>query len=282
MASSNAGTIRDRPASKAPMPTQTWPVRLAACLAALLVLIVLGAGCSAPPKLTEFDEQSNEQARSAPLVIVGVADSDVRVGRRVPSRRNPNWPMQLHRVRVRIENVLKGSIGEQTISVYYFGFAGGFNGPRPLGFGSRPSRRILWLRRDGETLRMACDGWDRCTLLVDSGAHPGYRADPARPLNRALADILLTRGEGGVDDLSFARQVRSGGPDEGVEGYVIEKLAHLARTETSGVRGEACQLLWIYAQDQIGVSLRRQAQGSLQAANCNCRVKPNGDLLECR
>ncbi len=132
---------------------QTW-------LAAPFLLIALDAGCQAP-RFTEHDENSNSQARSAPLVVVGVADSDVPIGRPVPSRHDPDYPMQLHRVKVRIENVLKGSVDEPTISVYYFAFAGGFDGPRPLGFGRQPSRRILWLRKDGGSFRMACDGWDQ-------------------------------------------------------------------------------------------------------------------------
>jgi hypothetical protein len=56
----------------------------------------------------------------------------------------------------------RGSLGDKTAFVYYFAFAGGFNGPRPLGFWSPPSRRVLWLRRDGGVFRMACDGWDGC------------------------------------------------------------------------------------------------------------------------
>jgi hypothetical protein len=46
------------------------------------------------------------------------------IGRPVPSRHDPNYPMQLHRVKVLIENVLKGSVDEPKISVYYFAFAG--------------------------------------------------------------------------------------------------------------------------------------------------------------
>jgi len=99
--------------------------RIPVWLVGLLLLITLSAACSRAPHLTEYDEQSNSQARSAPLVVVGVADADVPIGRTVPSRHDPVYPMQLHRVRVRIENVLKGSVGERTISVYYFAFAGG-------------------------------------------------------------------------------------------------------------------------------------------------------------
>jgi hypothetical protein len=120
-------------------------------IAAAALFAAFDVACARTPRLTEYDEQSNEQARAAPLVVVGVVDSDSSVGRTVPSRRNPNYPMQLHRINVRIENVLRGSLSERNITVYYFGFAGGFDGPRPLGFALGPSRRVLWLRQDGES-----------------------------------------------------------------------------------------------------------------------------------
>jgi hypothetical protein len=244
------------------------------------MVVVVFSGCSRVPRLIEYDEQSNAHARSAPLVIVGLAGSDERIGRPVPSRRDPNYPMQLHRVKVKIENVLRGSIADPTISVYYFGFAGGFDGPRPLGFGGPPSRRILWLQRDHGTLRMACDGWDYCTTFVRSGAHLQYKADPAKPLGYALVDILLTRGEGEINDLQFANQIQSSLPSEGsVLGYGLGKLRQLALTESSNVKNSACELLWIETQDRIDSSLRQETQDSLRAANCNCRMKPDGNVL---
>jgi hypothetical protein len=235
--------------------------------------IALDTGCSRTPRLTEYDEQSNSRARSAPLVVIGLADSDVPIGRPVPSRHDPDYPMQLHRVKVRIENILRGSLGEPTISVYYFEFGGGFDGPWPLGFGREPSRRILWLRRDGGSFRMACDGWDGCTMFVNSGSHPRYRADPQQPLSQALADILLTRGEGEINGLQFASQIQRGVPDQRIQGYVIEKLRRLALTEVSEIKRSACQQLWIYTQDRIDDRLRERAQDSLDAASCICGPK---------
>jgi hypothetical protein len=187
--------------------------------------------------------------------------------------------MQLHRVKVKIENVLKGSISEQTIFVYYFALAGAFDGPRPLGFGSEPSRRILWLRKYDGAFRMACDGWDNCTMFVRSGAHLQYRADPEKPLGHALVDILLTRGEGEINNRQFASEIQWGVPDQGIQEYVIERVRQLAIRESFEVKSSACQLLWIYTQDRIDSSLRQKAHDSLQAANCNCRLKPDGNVL---
>jgi hypothetical protein len=252
--------------------------RMVNCVALVYVFSVLNANCTRSPHLTEYDEESNKQARSAPLVVVGVVDSDMRVGGPVPSRRDPSYPMQLHRARVQVENVLRGSISERTFLVYYFGLGGGFDGPRPLGFGPEASRRILWLRRDGNLFRMACDGWDACTMFVKSGAHPRYMADPQKSLPYALADILLTRGEGKIDEIPFATEIERGVPGQGMEGYLIGKLRNLALTESSAVKAAACVQLWIYQQDRIDSTLRQQARNSLEAAQCVCSLKPDKNI----
>jgi hypothetical protein len=148
---------------------------------------------------------------------------------------------------LRVENSLRGEIADGTIVVYYFGFAGGFDGPRPLGFWSIAGRRIFWLRRDSGTLRTACDGFDYCTSRVGSGAHPHYKPDPNKPLGYALADICLTRGERIADD-DFARQIDSGVPGTVPEPYLFEKLQQLAATEVPVVRAVACRQLSYYRQ----------------------------------
>jgi hypothetical protein len=209
------GTLRGSVVSKQ-CGRMTNPMsRRVSCVALLFAFGVLNASCKRSRHLTEYDEESNKQARSPPLVVVGVVDSDMRVGRPVPSRRDPNYPMQVHRARVQVENVLRGSISKRTFFVYYFALGGGFDGPRPLGFGSEASRRILWLRGDADVFRMACDGWDSCTMFVESGAHPRYKADPRKPLAYALADILLTRGEGKIDEIPFASEIEPGGTRTG-------------------------------------------------------------------
>jgi hypothetical protein len=82
-------------------------------------------------------------------------------------------------------------------------------------------------------------------------AHPSFRADPRKSLAYALADILLTRGEGKIDEIPFASEIEWGVPGPGMEGYLIGKLGHLASTESSAVKAAACVQLWIYQQDRL-------------------------------
>ena len=73
-------------------------------------------------------------------------------------------------------------------------------------------------------------------MFVESGAHPYYRADLSKSLDYALADLLLTRGEGKIDDRRFASEIEWGVPDQGLQGHVIGRLEHLALTEPAAVK----------------------------------------------
>ena len=182
--------------------------------------------------------------------------------------------MQLHRATAHVENVLKGTIAERTISVYYFAFAGGYDGPPPLYLGGEPSRRVLWLRKDRGVYRLACDGQD-CTAPIMSGAHPGYKPGAGESSGQVLIDLILTRGEGQVDNHQFAKGLGRGLRGQGLQGYTIEKLRHLALTESSEVKYTACQLLWSNSLDERDDRLRQRAEDSVRAAGCTCGFDPS-------
>jgi hypothetical protein len=138
--------------------------------------------------------------------------------------------VQLRKLSVRVENVLRGTVNTGTAVIYYFALAGPIDGTIPLGQWQAGDRKILWLRLDSGVLRTACDGHDSCTMPVTSGAHPHYQPDPTKPLGYALADICFARGEGTTDG-QFARGVEWGAPSTVPESYLFEKLQQLAATE---------------------------------------------------
>jgi hypothetical protein len=239
----------------------------------LVALLALEPSCTRVPPLRPYDERTNNQFLLAPLMVVGLAEGDEVIGRPVPSP--PHSPLQLHKVTVHVENVLKGAIPEHTITVYYFTFATLDQGFRTLIFHREPVRRLLWLRKDGGVYRTACD-WQNCTVWVESGAHPGYRPDPSASLDQIKIDLLLTRGEGPVSDHRFAEEVGRAVELAGMDGYTIEKLRNLALTESSEVKYAACQGLWIYSHDKIADRLRERAEDSVRAAGCTCGITGSG------
>ena len=195
-------------------------------------------------------QQPYEQIFASPLVVVGLIISDLEAGPTVPCLPNSDCPMQLRRLKIRVENGLRGHLENGTVSVYYFKFAGTFSSPGPLGRWDGVSRRIFWLRQDSGVLRLACDGHNYCAMPVRSGTHPHYRPDPRKPLGYAMADIWFTRGEGTTDQ-EFAKGVNWGAPSTVPEAYLFEKLQRLAATEAAVVRAAACKQLSYYRQECV-------------------------------
>jgi len=129
---------------------------------AVCFLSAIDAGCTSSPRLvfqegTSSDSEYIAKIFSAPIVVVGAIESDTLV--RGPA--GVDRDIQLRKLSVRIENVLRGDVIPEKTTVYYYTWAGAFNGPRPLGFWGVKGpinpvyRRVLWLRRDSGVLRTA-------------------------------------------------------------------------------------------------------------------------------
>jgi hypothetical protein len=209
------------------------------CTALLLVM----SSCGRPPRLTDYDANADylTEIFPAPVVVVAVIDSDNLVRKPIPSRRTPGLLLQLRRVDMRVENVLRGSVPKGLTTIYYFAWNEFSGGNIPLGAWKPGDRRIFWLRQDAGVLRTACDARD-CTMPVYNGAHPQYEADQHKALGYALADIWFTRGQSATD-ADFAKQVDWGYPSTVPEAYVVENMRRLAATESALVKAAACTQL---------------------------------------
>ena len=63
----------------------------------------------------------------------------------------------------------------------------------------------------------------------------------------AVADTLLTRGEGSISEAQFARSIEDGSP--GPEDYLMVKYRRLAVTVRPPVKTAACVLLSMWGHD---------------------------------
>ena len=192
---------------------------VSACRLLLLILVLLEASCNTTPRLVPYDERTNNSFRDAPLVILGLAADDRVVGRPVQSRSE----LQLHRVTVQVESVLRGTIPDRSILLYYFTLANLNVDWRFLIFHEAPVRRVLWLRKDHGVYRAACDV-QNCTVRIESGAHPGYHPTSAASLEQTLVDLSLTRGVGAVNNYRFVQEMGRYIGHLGLDAFTIDKL----------------------------------------------------------
>src|SRR5690349_1360946 len=110
-------------------------------------LLLFGVSCAKPPGLVDYDVNADylTEIFPAPLVVVATISSDTLVRRPVPSRRTPDLLLQLRRVDVRVENVLRGNARKGATTIYYFTWNTYTGGNRPLGAWTPGDRRIFWL-----------------------------------------------------------------------------------------------------------------------------------------
>lgn len=241
-------------------------------VASVLATATSLAWLAVEPSPSHLVDQCSRHSRKPleTVIVVGVLAQDMLVRRPIPIYSDPNYSVQLRRLTVNVENVLKGAPVPKTIEVYYFTFYGGYDGPPPLGSWNVGDRRILWLRRDAGLLRTVCDGWDGCTKGVFSGAHPHYTPDPRKPLDYASVDLLFTRGEGDVDENRFGTGLDEIGDNAHMRSYAVEHLKRLVLTEHGFVKSCACKTFFIYSVDLIEASTHRETADAMHAGDCRC------------
>jgi hypothetical protein len=186
---------------------------------------------------------------AAPVVVVATVTSNEPVGLPIEARRVPGVFLQLRRIGCHLENVLRGPGPGDSFASYYFAdakLAGGIPNPiHRLLFDARRGRRyILFLSRERGVLRSIGDVGSY-TVPVLSGAHPSYVPTPDDPfstgLRRAIADILLTPGQGFEpsefsQDIAYARLIAD---QLGSRPYTVQLLSNLL-TQMGPIRVAAC------------------------------------------
>jgi hypothetical protein len=208
--------------------------------------------------------ESKTLIAEAPYIVIGTIASNAMIGHEVlPNTKSASSPqseaihrfripydrLQLFRVKVNVENVLRGTTKDQDVEIYYYTYVGPIGGP--LGFGMRGyggrweigDREIFYFKKIGNVFRMFCDFYDSCVTPVFSGAHPGFTIDSTRPPAESIVDLLLTRGEGGTDE-GMVKAVLSRSAEYFAEPYAIRKWRDIAEHDESAlVRDAACSQL---------------------------------------
>ncbi len=145
---------------------------------------------------------------AAPVVVVGLVERADEVGRPRRSRGAPRLGVQLTKVRIRVEQVLRGAVARGALTFYYYAFSPHSEVGPPGGaklYSSYPGKRyIFFLQSFPGGYRSVGDVTDYA-LLVSSGRHS---EDFCRGMSVGccIAQILLVPGEG-CDAQAFASDV---------------------------------------------------------------------------
>lgn len=229
-----------------------------------LAMVAL-TSCNLPPQNLSLEEYTNKRnlAAEAPLIVVGTIVSSDRIGQEIvghfksdkpsysgKSQRyeQQNYSLQLFKLRVNVENALRGEIKQRQIEIYYYTHVGPFGMPLigVRGYGGNweiGDREIFYLKKVNNLFRTFCDLHRSCVTPVFSGAHPGFTIDSTRPPAESIVDLLLTRGEGSTDQV-MVKAVLSRSPQYLAEPYAIRKWREIAEHDKSAlVRDAACSQL---------------------------------------
>lgn len=189
--------------------------RTCAAVAAVAIgqISLISIGCTRAPDLPDLFQMSGrgksfDVELAAPVVVVGFVERSDEVGHPRRSRGDQRLGVQLTRVRIRVEQVLRGAIAQSALTFYYYAFSpSGEVGP-PGGaklYSSYPGKRyIFFLQSFPGGYRSVGDVTDYA-LLVSSGRH-GEDFCRGELVGCCIARILLVPGEG-YDAQAFAREL---------------------------------------------------------------------------
>lgn len=232
--------------------------KLVACF--VIVLAAASTACERAPSLEYKTYAQKLNPDDVPVIIVGQIIEHVDMGPPYPSRLDPRLTIQLRKVTVQVENVLRGDVRGKVVPVYYFN--SNSSGPVHMGMLGHGGHwhvgdRIVWfLTWESGVLRTVLDTWADSTVTVLTGPHPDYKSKPNESYADQVIDILLDAGQR-CDTEQWALGVlastnRSSGFDLA---YTVSKLRAIASNYTP--------------------EAREAALGELQVLSCNSPQYPD-------
>jgi hypothetical protein len=142
---------------------------------------------------------SNEIQEIAPIIIAGTVEENSVVSKHLRSSRYPDVYLDLHRVRCKRENSIRGGLTDNNLTFFYFAdgaYPDSKANPcyRRLFEANPRSRYIFFLSWDRGALRSIGDVGD-FSILISSGRHPDLAVGDSNA-GATLSELLLKPGDG--------------------------------------------------------------------------------------
>jgi hypothetical protein len=232
------------------MRIHSWELnRRYAVIASLPIIVALSASCGGGPHLVDVFDRDDIKERPAchamlraPIAVVGRVLSVHQIGGVRSSSSTPAIKVELVRVRVAVENVLKGRVTHPEIDFFYFRYSAytridiGVFAYQP----QRGDHRVFFLREENGIFRAVKDVTDY-TLQVHSGSHQGTAPPPGSSLREGVGWVLLTPGRG-MKDAVFAEYLNTAFHDAVLmssDTYALNLLNPLLKSDSAAIRTEA-------------------------------------------
>jgi hypothetical protein len=209
-----------------------------------LILFFNGA-CSTAAEIVPRPDRLDilERINRADLIVVGVVEAEqtVRAGRRNPMR--DSMPLQLMRVTIRVEGLVKGTHSGERLDFLYYRTTGAWDGPAP-NLLAPGERGVFYLIREGNLLRATNDVYSSHTE-IGTGRHDVLPEVSDIGVRETIARVLLMPGDG----VDVARYVESLYVERAHAIVIVGKsrtadlLRSLLDNSDTRIRGRACILL---------------------------------------
>lgn len=182
------------------------------------------------------------QASEVPVILVGQALDNCHPAAPPHMSRWNGRPVQLWKVRVRIERVLQGGGVPKEVDVFYFVDWGATESgwSRLLNIYAGHFE-VLFLQKDGANLRTICEDSRSCVLWVRTGGHANHKTNPNLSIGEDIAHLLLSRGNE-TSDLQMIDAIYHADGRWGWD-LVTKEMEHLLNDESPAVRAIASEKL---------------------------------------
>jgi hypothetical protein len=241
-------------------------------LALAVITCLLLVGCNSRLALCDYwdprdliERHDYETMRLSPIIVVGKVTSVETVRKGYRASRQPNLFLDLMKVKIDVENILRGEGLGSNLVFYFFAYSprnGGYSGPPRYEVGAG-NRRIFFLTRDLGVLRSSGDVLDY-TLHVASGSHRGLGL--SSDLGESISEILLGLGNE-FDPDAMARSILRSAPSADRFSSRLNTVALLERLVSDRraprIGAEACFELAEFYYGHYGCLLRVQIDVTL-------------------
>jgi hypothetical protein len=220
-------------------------MRLYAAGTSLLVSFFASGSCAPTPRLIPYPHPLGivDRAERSSLVLVGVVQSETTVRGGRYAEGPDSMPLELRRVGVHVEGIIKGQYEDRDLSFVYYHATGPWDGPAP-NLLVPGERAIFYLISDSGTLRATNDAYSSHTEIV-TGRHETQPATESDRVREMIARLLLLPGDG-VDIGKYVASLyveRAAALEVVSEAQTADLLRLLLRNSNGQIRGRACILL---------------------------------------